>query len=145
MLVLSGNIFRPLLSQSKEDILKYVVEFDISFREDMTNMDTSFDRNKIRHQVIPILKEINPSFGRTIANLAEYMQELMGFFDGESEKWLLSASRETNLPDSFFAADFRDLDLFFQKEIIADLYKNAHTGSSQGLSTSLISELIRYI
>ncbi len=145
MSVLSRNIFRPLLSQSKEDILKYAVEFDIPFREDTTNMDMSFDRNKIRHQVIPILKEMNPSFGRTVANLSEYMQELTGYFDRESEKWFLAGSKKTNFPNAFLVSDFLDLDLFFQKEIVADIYKNAHTGSSHGLSSSLISELIRYI
>ena len=67
------NIIRPLLSFSREQIEDYAKEKEITWREDSSNAETKYLRNKIRHDVIPTLKELNPSlltsFGQTIKNL----------------------------------------------------------------------------
>ncbi|MCF6347133.1 MAG: tRNA lysidine(34) synthetase TilS [Flavobacteriaceae bacterium] len=67
------NIIRPLLLFSREQIENYAKENNIAWQEDSTNAETKYLRNKIRHEVIPILKELNPSlltsFGQTIENL----------------------------------------------------------------------------
>ena len=72
------NIVRPLLIFSRAEIVKYATENTISWREDESNSTTKYLRNKIRHQVVPVLKEINPSllnsFSKTIENLQESRQ-----------------------------------------------------------------------
>jgi tRNA(Ile)-lysidine synthase len=77
---INGNIVRPLLPFSREEILKYAKEHNIEWREDASNASTKYTRNKIRHQVIPVLKEINPSllssFEKTLENLQESQQIL---------------------------------------------------------------------
>ena len=77
---INGNIARPLLPFSREDILNYAKENKIEWREDASNASTKYTRNKIRHQVIPVLKEINPSllssFEKTLENLQESQQIL---------------------------------------------------------------------
>ena len=77
---INGNIVRPLLPFSREEILKYAKENNIDWREDASNASTKYTRNKIRHQVIPVLKEINPgllsSFEKTLENLQESQQIL---------------------------------------------------------------------
>jgi tRNA(Ile)-lysidine synthase len=74
----NGTIVRPLLPFSRSDILKYAQENKLTWREDASNASTKYTRNKIRHQVIPVLKEINPSilssFEKTISNLQESQQ-----------------------------------------------------------------------
>lgn len=74
----NGTIVRPLLPFSRADILKYAQENKLTWREDASNASTKYTRNKIRHQVIPVLKEINPSillsFEKTISNLQESQQ-----------------------------------------------------------------------
>ena len=72
---INGNIVRPLLPFSREEILKYAKENNIEWREDASNASTKYIRNKIRHQVIPILKEINPSLLETFAKTSENLQE----------------------------------------------------------------------
>ncbi len=67
----ANNIIRPLLFATRKSIEEYRNENDISFREDMTNADTKFIRNKIRHKVIPLLREINPSVELTLNDTAE--------------------------------------------------------------------------
>jgi tRNA(Ile)-lysidine synthase len=64
------TIIRPLLFASRERIEKYCIENDVPFREDKSNASTKYTRNKIRHLVIPVLKEINPSVEETLNETA---------------------------------------------------------------------------
>ena len=57
-----GRVIRPLLFASRSDIEEYNVSRGISWLDDSTNGDDSLLRNRLRHQVIPVLKDINPSF-----------------------------------------------------------------------------------
>lgn len=68
----AGNrIIRPLLFATRQDITRYCKQHLIVFREDKSNEDTKYTRNKIRHLVIPVLKEINPSIETTLKETAE--------------------------------------------------------------------------
>jgi tRNA(Ile)-lysidine synthase len=72
---INGVFVRPLLTFSRNEIEVFIKEHSINWREDKSNATTKYIRNKIRHQVIPVLKEINPSlldaFAKTINNLKE--------------------------------------------------------------------------
>jgi tRNA(Ile)-lysidine synthase len=71
--VLNKNIARPLLNFSRDDIENYAKEQKLEWREDSSNSSTKYLRNKLRHDVIPILKEINPqllqNFSKTQVHL----------------------------------------------------------------------------
>lgn len=56
------NVVRPLLPFSREAIITYAKENKLKWREDSSNASTKYMRNKLRHDVIPILKEMNPQF-----------------------------------------------------------------------------------
>lgn len=60
-----GNIIRPLLFASKREIEAYALKNKIEFRTDKSNDSLKYLRNKIRHQIIPVLEKINPSFEAT--------------------------------------------------------------------------------
>lgn len=70
---INKTIIRPLLIFSRAEIEQFAKQNAIEWREDQSNATTKYVRNKIRHQIIPILKEINPtllnSFQKTTANL----------------------------------------------------------------------------
>ena len=55
-----GNIIRPFLQISKSEVLNYLEKNGIKYREDSSNLDVKYLRNKVRHQLIPLLKEFNP-------------------------------------------------------------------------------------
>jgi len=63
----NGRIIRPLLFATRSDIEKYCRKNKILFREDRSNAETKYTRNKIRHLVIPVMKEINPAFEKTLS------------------------------------------------------------------------------
>ncbi len=67
----NGNIIRPMLSVTKDDIYDFVTERKLIWREDSSNETTKYQRNKIRHEVIPVLKEINPNLEETMQHTAE--------------------------------------------------------------------------
>lgn len=66
----SSKIIRPLLFATREKIKKYCRRRKIAYREDRSNAETKYTRNKIRHLVIPVLKEINPSVEAAISETA---------------------------------------------------------------------------
>ena len=72
---INGNIVRPLLSFSRAEIQQYAEHNNVDWREDASNTSIKYIRNKIRHQVIPVLKEINPSLLKTFANTSENLKE----------------------------------------------------------------------
>lgn len=62
----NGRILRPLLGITREEILDYMREKHLEWREDHTNAENEYKRNKIRNEVFPVFGEINPSFVRTL-------------------------------------------------------------------------------
>ena len=71
----NGNIVRPLLSFSRQDILDFTQEFKIRWREDRSNASTKYLRNKLRHEVIPILKGINPQMLKNFTETIDYLKD----------------------------------------------------------------------
>jgi len=69
------NIVRPILFAQKHEIEKYAKENKIQWRTDSSNQKEDYTRNFIRHQIIPILKKINPSVVQTLFHHAEIMTE----------------------------------------------------------------------
>lgn len=72
---INGNIVRPLLAFSREEVLAYAKSNSIEWREDASNATTKYIRNKIRHKILPVLKEINPNLLETFAKTTENLQE----------------------------------------------------------------------
>ena len=67
-------ISRPLLAFSRTEILKYAESGKLQWREDESNLDTKYLRNKIRHEVIPQLKELNPTFLENFGNTLNHLK-----------------------------------------------------------------------
>jgi tRNA(Ile)-lysidine synthase len=67
----TNKVVRPLLFATREKITGYCIANRIAYREDKSNVETKYTRNKIRHLVIPVLKEINPSIEETLNETAE--------------------------------------------------------------------------
>ena len=62
-------IIRPLLFVSRDEIDRYVADNQLVWREDISNASDDYQRNLLRHQVVPLLKKINPNFDKTFARL----------------------------------------------------------------------------
>ena len=82
----NDKITRPLLFATREEILNYAKENNITYVEDSTNAETKFTRNKIRHNLFPILREINPNFENALKKDIEYLNDTEFIFRKEIEK-----------------------------------------------------------
>ena len=69
------NIVRPLLFATRKDIFDFAKANNIPFVEDSTNEDTQFLRNKIRHRLFPLLKDLCPNFDTVIKKDIDRLRE----------------------------------------------------------------------
>ena len=69
------SLIRPMLFLYKQDILDYCNANKIAYHEDTSNDSLQFIRNKIRHKILPELKEINPSFLRNLKETIENLKD----------------------------------------------------------------------
>ena len=77
----NGNIIRPLLSLSREDIVQYLDALGESYVIDSTNLHNDVKRNKIRLDVMPLLRELNPSVSQSIFESSLRVGEALKVFD----------------------------------------------------------------
>ena len=77
----NGNIIRPLLSLSRENIVQYLDALGESYVTDSTNLHNDVKRNKIRLDVMPLLRELNPSVSQSIFESSLRVGEALKVFD----------------------------------------------------------------
>jgi tRNA(Ile)-lysidine synthase len=70
-----GDIIRPILFASRKEILSYAEKRNLDFREDSSNIDTIYVRNKIRHNIIPRFNKLTPDFNKTIIETIERLRD----------------------------------------------------------------------
>tara|TARA_Y100000816_G_scaffold219157_1_gene164163 strand:+ start:1598 stop:2968 length:1371 start_codon:yes stop_codon:yes gene_type:complete len=71
-----NKILRPLINVSKDEIEDYAVSNNITWRLDKSNNSNKYSRNKIRNEIIPLLKEINPSLGKSLTESLKRIKKL---------------------------------------------------------------------
>lgn len=99
----NGHVLRPLLSVSRDDILKYLDFIGQDYVTDSSNMVADVVRNKIRLQVMPLLREINPSANENIATTASRLRSAEEILDRALEK--AEAEARVEMRDGFVVYD----------------------------------------
>ena len=100
-----NHVIRPLLSIKREDILKWLKQYDIPYVTDSTNADPHYTRNRIRSTVLPELREINPEASAHIAHSAALLREADAFFHALALQYVDAHATLTVAPDSANAID----------------------------------------
>ena len=81
-----GRILRPLLGISREEIRSWMEANGKVWREDSTNASSAYKRNRLRHEVIPVLREMNPSLPDSFRRAMEHIAQV----DDIAEDYFLS-------------------------------------------------------
>lgn len=89
------NIIRPILTVSRDEIEEYLKEKGQNYVTDSTNLSDDYTRNKIRHKILPVLKEINPSVIETSVNSIDAVQSENSLIEEQTRK-ALSVCRDGN-------------------------------------------------
>jgi tRNA(Ile)-lysidine synthase len=88
----SGEIVRPLLTTRRRELEQYLKDIRQPWREDSTNADHAFTRNRLRKLVVPLLeKEFNPAVAENLAELAEIARGEEEYWDNEIAGWMGTA------------------------------------------------------
>jgi tRNA(Ile)-lysidine synthase len=71
----SGQIVRPMLPFARAEIHAYAQEEQLQWREDSSNKETKYVRNKVRHQIVPLFKEVHPTFLENFKTTQRYLKD----------------------------------------------------------------------
>jgi tRNA(Ile)-lysidine synthetase-like protein len=87
-----GEIVRPLLTFRRHELKQYLNDIGQGWREDATNADPSFTRNRVRKLVVPLLEnEFNPAVAENLAELAEIARGEEDYWENEVSGWMGTA------------------------------------------------------
>ncbi len=144
-----GIFLRPLLFASRKEIETYAGKHAVEWRNDSSNDSNDYIRNKIRNQVVPVLKEINPSLNSAMlkhARITSESEKLLGYFIESIKATIVTASQS----DESFIINTTELDRFpspitvlyhlmsplgFNYDSCRDAYYSVRTGSGVYSST----------
>jgi tRNA(Ile)-lysidine synthase len=120
-----SRILRPLLSMTRADVIGYLTEKKIPWREDSTNRDEKFLRNRIRLHLVPLLNESFPSWKSGVASMAQTQSLAADFVGGEAKRRVIwGVGKEDSVshiplptPHSLFT---NEENFFSQPEIIRE-------------------------
>lgn len=83
----NGNIIRPMAFANQEAIFDFVVQHKLAWREDSSNASTKYQRNFIRHEIIPKFLELNPQFEQTLSETSAKIKDIEDWLSEEMEGW----------------------------------------------------------
>ena len=83
----NDNIIRPMLFASRAEIEAFAEAENLEWREDSSNADDKYQRNKIRQHVVPILKDINPALEKTSIHTFQHLQEAQSIIHWAVKEW----------------------------------------------------------
>ena len=139
----TGSLIRPLLNYNRESIHDYALKEEIDWREDSSNASVYYKRNKIRHEILPLLRELNPGFDRVmeanIRNLTK-AREIYSRHIDERKEFVLRRDRNNFIIDisSLQREEFSDsllyeilTDFNFNPSTIQDIFNNLENTSGK--------------
>jgi tRNA(Ile)-lysidine synthase len=102
-----GNIIRPILVLKKNEILEYLNNYGIKYRIDESNLNTDFERNFLRKEIIPwIKKKLNPDFEKAVFKASEIFAGFASLLDQQIREELKETVEINNKEIKIISAEF---------------------------------------
>ncbi len=118
-----GRIIRPLLGFRRRDLIRYVKEKGLTYRTDSSNAKSVYLRNRIRQEVLPVLKAINPAIVETLCRQAELLRADERWMSEQAADCLARLIEEGHGRISLRREDFRRLPLALQRRAVRGLLR----------------------
>lgn len=153
----NGNIYRPLIDISKQEILDYAREFNVEYRQDDTNNDNNYSRNFLRNEIIAKATKIYPNIVDNICKFANFCQEYSDFVDSKFDNnWVIKDKNIVKIYKQVFlehscilakaiktaynlCGEYADLESKHY-QIIKNLYLQCKNGTTCNLAHSIVCE-----
>ncbi|MBN1258293.1 tRNA lysidine(34) synthetase TilS, partial [Candidatus Peregrinibacteria bacterium] len=113
----NGAVIRPMISVSREDILAYLKKNRLAYRQDSSNLDIRFARNRLRRQVIPQLKDKIAGFDGFMESKMAEAKKMLAALSKKAEKWTKKHMKNGR----FSRREFGKLEKGLQAEIVIRL------------------------
>ncbi len=84
--VREARIIRPLLTSTREDVLAYLAEEGLSYRQDSSNASTRYHRNRIRHELVPAITRMTPAAVRVLQRQADLLRDDERYLEGVTQE-----------------------------------------------------------
>ena len=117
-------LYRPLLDYSREEITNYCIKNNVRFFDDESNETDHYLRNRIRHQILPLMKEENPNILNTLQSFSSICKDSFNHIRNEAIAYL---NKNNNL---IKISSFEKLDTALQKDIICYLLEELKVSTS---------------
>ncbi|MEK3979382.1 tRNA lysidine(34) synthetase TilS [Psychrobacillus sp. FSL K6-2836] len=139
----NGSIIRPFLSVTKEDILDFVQSHEQSFRHDPSNDKHTYTRNRLRHTVVPLLRQENMHVADSIRTFVEKQQQddtFLQMLAKEKFDQLVTVKNESNFVLN--TKQFSETPVALQRRVILILLKYLYDSSNTLLNNRLIESIL---
>jgi tRNA(Ile)-lysidine synthase len=136
-----NNIIRPIIYCTREEIEGYCKENSLQYVVDSTNLSDDYTRNKIRHNIIPVMEQVNSAAIKNITAFCNDMSDVMDFLDKQADAVFCKARAGINVYkyDPVFYADPA-----VQKRLILLMYQN-FTSSNATLDRKKIESIVNLL
>lgn len=114
----SYYLIRPILCLSREEVVDYLNKNNIKFIVDRTNLSLDYTRNRLRHQIIPALKELNPSLEEGVFNQAEIFWMIESYLTSQANMFLAGKANKNKAKIEFKQKDYLKLEPIIQFQVI---------------------------
>ena len=139
----SGNIIRPLLFANRTEIEQFAAQHFIDFREDASNNEIVYQRNFIRHKILPLFSSLNPAFRKNmlanIANLRDAENVYDAFISSENKEVIrntdeglvfqIGALKKTSFPHLVLLETLKDYG--FNPAVTGEIYNGLDSDSGK--------------
>jgi len=140
-----AQIIRPLLRTSREELLSYLQKQGLRYRVDSSNQKLMYLRNRVRHEVMPLLKQYNPNVAQTLARQAEIACEEEAYLHQLTLTALAHVQKgQTKNMLSVCRAGILDLPLAMQRRVIRLVIQTVME-VEVGPAFDLVDTIVRHI
>ena len=136
---LDGDLWRPLLGSSKEELLDLCEQHGWEYRVDSSNDDTQLRRNALRHHVIPYLKQLNPSLLETMKDNIALWQQSSDELRSRAAEYLRSQE-----PRRCDLKGFLALSELEQQVVLRELFQQVH-GHKNNLTQDHLQQALKVL
>ena len=113
------NIIRPIISVTREEIEKYCCVNNLSFVTDSTNLSDDYTRNKLRHNIVPVLRELNPKIEKTVLKTSRSVTEISNMIKSSAENYI----KENFADNKLDVSKLKELNSEIAKRVIIEFVK----------------------
>ncbi len=103
------ELIRPLLDVTRAEVLEHCAHYGVPYRTDSSNLSDDYTRNRVRHQLLPLLREFNPQFDAALQRGAEHWQADAECLDAQARELFARAVADEQLLVSELAATHQAL------------------------------------